>query len=208
MKIVKQNAGITLVALIVTIILLLILAGITISLTVGQQGILRRAEEAGKNYIEAAKQEEKDLDKLYSSIKVAENSEITLTMKELNQYIEEKLADKVEELKQTMNTNAVDYSKAIDISSYTSEDNKFICPKDGTLLISFCGAAGGTKNCLVHITDFPLKILTTTETGTMLTDANWGVTENFSCLVNERQEIYFTFNDSQHVFQAYFVPVK
>ncbi len=56
--------GITLVALVITIIVLLILAGITISLTIGQRGILKRAEEAGKNYGEASKQEENELIKI------------------------------------------------------------------------------------------------------------------------------------------------
>lgn len=42
----KENKGITLVALVVTIIVLLILAGVTISLVVGQNGIITRAREA------------------------------------------------------------------------------------------------------------------------------------------------------------------
>lgn len=86
-----RNA-ITLVALVITIIILLILAGITITLTIGQDGILRRAESAGKNYIEASKQEEKDLDDLYSSIQVAGDSKVTLTMEELDMYIDKKIA--------------------------------------------------------------------------------------------------------------------
>ena len=57
MKILKQNKGITLIALVITVIVLLILAGITINLTIGQDGILKRAEEAGKNYVEAAENE-------------------------------------------------------------------------------------------------------------------------------------------------------
>lgn len=42
----KENKGITLVALVVTIIVLLILAGVTISLVVGQNGIITRARQA------------------------------------------------------------------------------------------------------------------------------------------------------------------
>ncbi len=57
----QNKAGITLVALVITIIVLLILAGITINLTIGQRGILRRAEEAGRNYQEAAKREDEQL---------------------------------------------------------------------------------------------------------------------------------------------------
>ncbi len=57
MKQVKQRKGITLVALVITIIVLLILAGITISLTIGEDGIIRRTQEAGRNYQEAARNE-------------------------------------------------------------------------------------------------------------------------------------------------------
>ena len=42
----KQEKGITLIALVVTIIVLLILAGISISMLTGQNGILNRAAEA------------------------------------------------------------------------------------------------------------------------------------------------------------------
>ena len=53
----EKRKGITLVALVITIIVLLILAGITISLTIGQNGIITRAQEAGKNYLNAQDQE-------------------------------------------------------------------------------------------------------------------------------------------------------
>ena len=57
----NPKRGITLVALVITIIVLLILAGITISLTIGQNGIITRAQEAGKNYLEAQNKELADL---------------------------------------------------------------------------------------------------------------------------------------------------
>lgn len=60
----KGQKGITLVALVITIIVLLILAGITISLTLGQDGILKRAEEAGENYTNAATYENTQLKEL------------------------------------------------------------------------------------------------------------------------------------------------
>ena len=43
-----QEKGITLIALVVTIIVLLILAGISISMLTGQNGILNRASQAKK----------------------------------------------------------------------------------------------------------------------------------------------------------------
>lgn len=57
----KQRKGITLIALVITIIILLILSGITLNLTIGQKGIITRAQEAGKNYQEATKREEQEL---------------------------------------------------------------------------------------------------------------------------------------------------
>ncbi len=54
----KANSkGITLIALIITIIVLLILAGVTINLTLGENGIFRTAEMAGKNYMDAQDKE-------------------------------------------------------------------------------------------------------------------------------------------------------
>ena len=66
----EKRKGITLVALVITIIVLLILAGITITLTIGQNGIIIRAQEAGKNYLNAQDQELAGLNNLD---KTAEN---------------------------------------------------------------------------------------------------------------------------------------
>jgi hypothetical protein len=60
-KMLKNKRGITLVALVITIIVLLILAGITINLTIGEGGIIQTAQQAGKNYVEAAENEQTQL---------------------------------------------------------------------------------------------------------------------------------------------------
>lgn len=49
--------GITLVSLVVTIIVLLILAGIAINFTIGEDGIFKRAEEGAKVYQNASQNE-------------------------------------------------------------------------------------------------------------------------------------------------------
>ena len=46
MKIQKGKNGITLIALVVTIVVLLILAGISINMTLGNNGIITKAKEA------------------------------------------------------------------------------------------------------------------------------------------------------------------
>ena len=57
----KGTRGITLIALVVTIIVLLILAGISIQMLTGENGILKRAKQAREATDEAAEQEQKDL---------------------------------------------------------------------------------------------------------------------------------------------------
>ncbi len=57
----KQSEGITLIALVITIIVLLILAGVAISMLSGENGILKKAAESKTKTEEGQKQEEKTL---------------------------------------------------------------------------------------------------------------------------------------------------
>ena len=50
----KKNKGITLVALVVTIVVLLILAGVSINLVLGNNGIIAKAKEAAEKANQAA----------------------------------------------------------------------------------------------------------------------------------------------------------
>ncbi len=62
---IKKENGITLVALVVTIIVLLILAGVAISLTLGPEGIIDRSKNAVNTYGNSAKNEEKEMNSFY-----------------------------------------------------------------------------------------------------------------------------------------------
>lgn len=53
----KNNEGITLVALVITIILMLILVGVVLNLTLGQDGLIAKAKEAKKKQILAEAKE-------------------------------------------------------------------------------------------------------------------------------------------------------
>lgn len=57
----KSESAITLIALIITIILLLILAGVVISLTIGDNGIIKIAKEANIKQIQAEMKEQLEL---------------------------------------------------------------------------------------------------------------------------------------------------
>ena len=59
-----NNRGITLIALVITIIVLLILAGVSISMLTGQNGILTQASKAKKTTEEAAKEENSKLNSI------------------------------------------------------------------------------------------------------------------------------------------------
>ena len=62
-KIKKQAQGITLIALVVTVIVLLILAGVAINLTVGDNGLFRRAQNAADTWELAEQNEQGEMDK-------------------------------------------------------------------------------------------------------------------------------------------------
>ena len=58
---IKENKGITLIALVITIIVLLILAGVSIAMLTGENGILTQANKAKVETRGAAVQEVRDL---------------------------------------------------------------------------------------------------------------------------------------------------
>ena len=68
----RSEKGITLIALIVTIIVLLILAGVTISMATSGSGVFGRAKNAANNYRVAAKDENDALDSYSSEIEKAD----------------------------------------------------------------------------------------------------------------------------------------
>ena len=64
----RREKGITLIALIVTIIVLLILAGVTINLAVSNQGIIKKAKTATSAYKNASEKEKESLALLENDI--------------------------------------------------------------------------------------------------------------------------------------------
>ena len=65
----KQEKGITLIALVVTIVVLLILAGVSLSLVLNNNGVISKAKEAKNRYAEAQTNEEKHLNEVSDWIK-------------------------------------------------------------------------------------------------------------------------------------------
>ena len=71
----KQESGITLIALVVTIVVLLILAGVAIATLGGENGIIAQAQRAKKETDEAAKKEEEQLDSMLGEIDESLNNQ-------------------------------------------------------------------------------------------------------------------------------------
>ena len=67
-----KNKGITLITLVITIILLIILAGITINIGLGENGLFTRAKEARNKYLTAEREEEIALNELYKQLGIEE----------------------------------------------------------------------------------------------------------------------------------------
>ena len=66
-KITQKNKGITLIALVITIIVLLILAGVSIAMLTGQNGILTQAQKAKETTEESAENEKRQLAQVEAS---------------------------------------------------------------------------------------------------------------------------------------------
>ena len=77
---VQKQKGITLIALVITVVVLIILAGVAINLTVGENGILTKAKQAKTDYNLAKEKEELELEITNIQIEIAseENREATL----------------------------------------------------------------------------------------------------------------------------------
>lgn len=80
----KRNKGITLIALVVTIIVLIILAGVSVNLVLGQNGIITKAKEAKKEHEKEAIKEKVSLMMGEYATEREEND------KKLRPYLEEK----------------------------------------------------------------------------------------------------------------------
>ena len=123
---VKKKTGITLIALIITIIVLLILAGITIALVVGDNGILNRSKNAK---IETEIKQAIEGTRVYVMGKLTENLGIGVTdaqVKEaLNEYfynVPEDLTDGEQELETKQNHYKVKLSEVIDFQTINIMD--------------------------------------------------------------------------------------
>jgi len=130
----KQSRGITLIALVITIIVLLILAGVTISMVLGDEGIIAQAQQAKEKQEQEAKKEQADLENLGAEAEaiIAQTTEGTATWYALNS----------DDNKALKHRHYVNYSYTP--KTYKAEANKTGTTKDGDLNQTF-DSAGTAK---------------------------------------------------------------
>ncbi len=64
----QEPAAITLVALVITIIILIILAGVSLNLALGENGIFQKSKQAVDKYKDSAQREQNEMDNLYNTL--------------------------------------------------------------------------------------------------------------------------------------------
>ena len=99
----KKQRGITLIALVITIIVLLILAGVSISMVVGENGIVSKATDAKEKTQSANDDEEKKMQDatdyideyvMHEAIKWCEKNKLPYTLEEIDENRVNMLDDK------------------------------------------------------------------------------------------------------------------
>ena len=82
----KNQKGITLIALVVTIVVLLILAGVSISLILDNNGIIQKSKDAKREYGQARENEQADLNKASSWIDEVANAPEIVEPENINDW--------------------------------------------------------------------------------------------------------------------------
>lgn len=117
----KNEKGITLVALVITIIVLLILAGVTLSMVMGESGIFGKANSAKEKTQLSNAEETIKLAVLENQVKSV-SGDASLT----NDQLKEEIAKKLTEQGYAVSGSAVTYygDKTIDIENYLEKESK------------------------------------------------------------------------------------
>ena len=129
----KNEMGITLVALVITIIILLILAGISIIALI-QTNLFQNAKEAKQK---------------------TENAQ-NIENGTLSSY-EEKIGDIVGTRQFDVKDLELDYDNKVDIKNYTSSSNYYTVPQAGIVIAS--GRTTNAWGCSININEIPIRII-------------------------------------------------
>lgn len=104
-----QINGITLISLVITIIILLILAGVTISVILGDNGLIIKAQQTSDEEKQKQEKSQIEVNQLEAKLASSDSDTIEISKTELNALINNIVDKKIEENNQTTN-NKIDES--------------------------------------------------------------------------------------------------
>ena len=116
----KEMKGITLVALVITIVVLLILAGVSINLVLGNNGIIKKAKEAAEATKRASAEEE--MNRLVLEYQLASNDET------LESFLQEKVTEGRIDGVTDNGDGTITITKKVDGKDYTITVKKPVAP--------------------------------------------------------------------------------
>lgn len=142
MKKTKENGGITLVALVVTIVVLLILAGVSIDSVVGDNGIIKKAKEAAEKTKEAQAKEEISL--------VVTDYYVSETNETLEEFLKSKIPDRIDKVTNNNGTLTIEkdgYTLTVDNIDNSNNKDEEVQNKEITLSVTtYDGTYDGTEH--------------------------------------------------------------
>ena len=120
----KREKGITLVALVITIIVLLILAGVTLAMVMGDSGIFGKANSAKEKTQLSNAEETIRLEVLENKVKSETGDAEALTNDKLKEKIAKKLTEQGYTVAEDNNTVTYYEDKTINIEDYLEKESK------------------------------------------------------------------------------------
>lgn len=156
----KKNKGITLIALVITIIVLLILAGISITLVIGKNGIINRGQGAKEKYAQSETNEQKEFNELENEMNFITNKQnTTILIEEIKlDKTDLILSDLTQKEKLTIiisPSNASDkkvmWSSSDERVVVVSEDGTVTGISEGTAIITVTTSNGLKAECNVTV---------------------------------------------------------
>ena len=175
----KEMKGITLVALVITIVVLLILAGVSINTVLGDDGIIQKAKEAAEATKRASAEEE--MNRLVLEYQLASNDET------LESFLQEKVTEGRIDGVADNGDGTITITKKVEGKDYTMTVKKPVAPtpsvKVGTIRVvsdstgagSSLGEASTRKGTTLYIM---IESTISGETTTVSPEVPYAVTEN------------------------------
>ena len=136
-----QEKGITLIALVVTIIILLILAGVTLNMALSQNGLFSKTQEAAEKYKQAQEDEEIEIEKIEYA---AEGKDITKVETISNKEDFKKFRDEVNTGEKSFESTLIKLTDDLDLSGETWEPI-------GTSINPFNGVFNGNGHKITNL---------------------------------------------------------